>query len=135
MPGFKFELSQLVMVPGKNQQGRVSGRMEYVNSESVYGLTWLDENLSIVTAMFAESEIVAAQDDRFADLVLDWTRVKAAAREKTIALCEPVLAAALAKSATVPAKAPAPRRKRPARKPATSRRSRAAKSRSRKARA
>lgn len=61
MPGFKFELSQLVMVPGKNQQGRISGRMEFVNGESAYQIKWLDDDLDVYTEMFKESEVVEAQ--------------------------------------------------------------------------
>jgi len=79
MPGFKFELSQLVMVPGKNQQGRISGRMEFVNDETVYQVKWLADDLTVETAMFQERELRLAQFDAVPDLVIDWNEVKAAA--------------------------------------------------------
>lgn len=61
MPGFQFELSQLVNVPGKDQQGRISGRMEFVNEETLYQVKWLLADLSIDVGMFKASEIATAQ--------------------------------------------------------------------------
>lgn len=61
MPGFKFKLTQLVTVPGKNQQGRISARTESVNQDSVYQVKWLDTDLEVYTGTFTETELVAAQ--------------------------------------------------------------------------
>jgi len=71
MPGFKFELSQLVMVPGKNQQGRISGRMEFVNDETVYQVKWLDDDLNVYTEMFKERDLVETQDQAVIARALD----------------------------------------------------------------
>lgn len=61
MPGFQFELSQLVNVPGKDQQGRISGRMEFVNEETVYQLSWLTADLAVDVGMFKQGEVALAQ--------------------------------------------------------------------------
>lgn len=62
MPGFQFELSQLVNVPGKDGlQGRVSSRMEYVNGRSTYGVMWLTDALEAMSAPFAENDLAEAQ--------------------------------------------------------------------------
>jgi hypothetical protein len=61
MPGFQFELSQLVNVPGKDQQGRISGRTEFVAGTSIYMVTWLDESMDRDVAHFGEAELLEAQ--------------------------------------------------------------------------
>jgi len=61
MPGFQFELSQLVNVPGKDQQGRISGRMEFVNEETLFQIKWLLPDLSIAVGMFSDTEVTQAQ--------------------------------------------------------------------------
>lgn len=63
MPGFQFELSQLVNVPGKDGlQGRVSSRMEDVNKPSIYQVTWLTADCaSLNFEMFSEAEMIEAQ--------------------------------------------------------------------------
>jgi len=61
MPGFQFELSQLVNVPGKNQQGRVSARMEYPVKLSVYEVSWLDECCEPCAGLFTTEEMIEAQ--------------------------------------------------------------------------
>lgn len=133
MPGYKFDLSQLVMVPNKNQQGRVSGRTEYVDRESEYQVKWLDTDLNVYAVTVKESDLIAAQvgasvNGPLPDFVIDWMNAKEAARrEAVIEKAAPVLAAALAKSE------PAPRRRCKPRPKASSRRSRPA-ARSRKVR-
>lgn len=62
MPGFQFELSQLVNVPGKDGlQGRIASRMEYVNGRSTYGVMWLTDSLEAVSAPFVEGDLIEAQ--------------------------------------------------------------------------
>lgn len=80
MPGFKFKLTQLVTVPGKNQQGRISARTEFVNQDSVYQVKWLDDDLEVYTGTFTESELAAAQTD-LTEITIDWTKARAAVKK------------------------------------------------------
>ena len=63
MPGFQFELSQLVNVPGKDgMQGRVSIRTEYASKPSFYHVTWLADGSGHLEAdLFSEAELIEAQ--------------------------------------------------------------------------
>lgn len=62
MPGFQFELSQLVNVPGSEAlQGRVCARMEYVGKPSIYQVTWLKPDLDVGFEVFSEAGMLEAQ--------------------------------------------------------------------------
>lgn len=62
MPGFQFELSQLVIVPGSEAlQGRVCARMEYIGQPSLYQVTWLKPDLDIAFEVFSEADMIEAQ--------------------------------------------------------------------------
>lgn len=61
MPGFQFELSQLITIPNNGRPGQISGRMEFVNDETIYKVKWLDKDELVYSEMFPESIIVAAQ--------------------------------------------------------------------------
>lgn len=63
MPGFNFDLSQLVTVPGKDGlQGRVSIRTEYAAKPSFYHVTWLADGSGYLESdLFSEAELIEAQ--------------------------------------------------------------------------
>lgn len=59
--GFKFALTQRVIIPGSEIQGLIAGRLEGIGRENQYEVKSLNTDLSIVGATFTESDLVAAQ--------------------------------------------------------------------------